>query len=39
MPKKKKDHQICPSMAWALLNQKKNKEALKTYKKVKNENS
>ena len=32
LPKKKKDHQICPSMTQALLNQNKNKEALKPYK-------
>ena len=33
LSKKKKDHQICPSMTRALLNQNKNKEALKPYKK------
>ena len=32
MPKNKKDYQICPSITWALLNQNKNKYALKPYK-------
>ena len=32
LPKKNKDHQISPSMTRALLNQNKNKEALKPYK-------
>ena len=32
LPKNKKNHQICPSMTQVLLNQNKNKEALKPYK-------
>ena len=32
LPKKKEDHQMCPSMTRALLNQNKNKEVLKSYK-------
>ena len=35
----KKNHQICPSMTRALLNQNKNKEALRPYKNGKNKNS
>ena len=39
LPKKKKNHQICPSMTQALLNQNKNKRTLKPNKKSKNINS